>query len=82
MGRKTTAVWVRAAVLGAAWLAAAGVVQGAAGSEIGGSVERHGERLELLLRTRGEKAPPEQPPPRRRDRAPEETFQPWEHVVT
>ena len=82
MGRKTTAVWLHAAVLAGAWLSAAGVVQSAAGSEIGGSVQQLGERLERHLRTKGEKSTPMQTAPRPRERAPEETFQPWERVVT
>ena len=81
MGRKTTAVWLRAAVLAGAWLSAAGVVQSGAGSDIGGSVQRLGERLERHLRTKGEKPAP-MTAPRQQEHAPQETFQPWERIVT
>ena len=82
MGRKTTVAWARGVVLAGAWIAAAATVQTAAGSEIGGSVQRLGERLELDLRTRGDKASPPRPVAPPRNHAPEETFQPWEHVAT
>jgi hypothetical protein len=82
MGRKTTAAWLHAAALAGAWIVAAAVVQGGAGSEIGVSVDQLGERIELRLRDKGEKAPgtvPRAPPPAR-DRSREDTLQPWEHV--
>jgi hypothetical protein len=82
MGRKTTIAWVRAVVLAGAWIAAAATVQSAAGSELGGSVQRLGERLELDLRTKGDKPAPPRPASPPRNRPPEETFQPWEHVAT
>jgi hypothetical protein len=84
MARKTTVAWLRAAALAGAWIAAMGVVQGPAGSEIGGSVQRLGERLELHLRGKGEKAPAAQPAssPPAKERSREETIQPWECVAT
>lgn len=82
MGRKTTLAWLRAGVSAAVWMTAAWLVQGAAGSEIGGTVQRHGERIELHLRGRGEKAPLRTPPPTppARQQPHEETIQPWERV--
>jgi hypothetical protein len=84
MGRKTTLPWerLRAAVLVGSWVLAAGVVQRAAGPEIGGSVQRLGERIELNLRGRGEGVPAAQPTrsPPPRERSHEDTLQPWEHV--
>jgi hypothetical protein len=69
--------YLRLAVAAAACVAAAWIVQDAAGSEIGGIVQKHGEKLELLLRGKGDKANPAPPP---RQRAPDEPIQPWERV--
>jgi hypothetical protein len=79
MTRKTTVAWLRMAVLAGGWVVAAAVVQGGAGSELGGSAERLGERLELRLRGKDDKAPPSEPAPTPPH---EETVQPWEHVAS
>jgi hypothetical protein len=85
MGRKTTFQWGRAhaLLLAGTWIAAALVVQTAAGAEIGRSTERR----ELRLRGRDVGAPGGRPPcmapaPAVKERSREDTLQPWERVAT
>ncbi|MGH7437998.1 MAG: hypothetical protein ACRENE_20140 [Polyangiaceae bacterium] len=81
MGRKTTLEWgrARALLLLGTWIAAALVVQGAAGAEIGRSTERR----ELRLRGR-EVGVPACPAttPAVKERSRDDTLQPWERVAS
>jgi hypothetical protein len=76
MARKTTLAWLRVAAAAASWVTAAWLVQDAAGPEIGGTVERYGERIELQLKTKSDKPLPLVP----RERTPDEPIHPWERV--
>jgi hypothetical protein len=76
MARKTTLAWLRVAATAASWVAAAWLVQDASGPEIGGMIERYGERIELHLKSKAEPAPLVVP----RERTPDEPIHPWERV--
>jgi hypothetical protein len=83
MGRKTTFACLHAAITLGVWLLAGAVVESSAGSEIGGSVQQLGERLELHLRDKSGKTspaaqPPPSPPSHQHDRP--DALQPWERV--
>jgi hypothetical protein len=82
MVRKSSQYWMRIGLAVFAWVAAVGVLEAGAETEIGRTARQLEERIELELRLMEHFHGPETDPggPRAPERSHEESIEPWELV--